>query len=321
LFIFEPAFFKGGEMMAMPHSVFKKICVNELKGLSGQKRIKKAEELLERMPGYKDGPYANVRKWLVGQKDKAFISKKTFAKEQWEVKKQGDFSFAFIGLPSVGKSSLIKKLTNAQIEIAQYAFTTKKPFSATTKIDNALIQLIDLPGIIVGASQGKGFGKRVMGNAKIADKIILVIDSTQPNQISILEKELFEFGIELNENNACIIFTKTDLLKNEKGFLLKQGQEFHNCFVSIYDEQSIRKLKQFLFSLSNLIRIKPFDSKEFVILKQNSKVKDYCEKIHNEIIKKFKFALVTGSTKFPKQRVGLDYELKDFDKIELVLAH
>jgi small GTP-binding protein len=305
-------------MMAMPHSVFKKICVNELKGLSGQKRIEKAEELLERMPNYKDGPYANVRKWLFEQKDKAFISKKTFAREQWEVKKQGDFSFAFIGLPSVGKSSLIKKLTNAQIEIAQYAFTTKKPFSATTKIDNALIQLIDLPGIIVGASQGKGFGKRVMGNAKISDKIILVIDSTQPNQINILEKELFEFGIKLNENNTCIIFTKTDLLARG---LLNYEQKFPNCFVSIYDEQSVRKLKQFLFSLSNLIRIKPFNSKEFVILKQDSKVKDYCEKIHNEIIKKFKFALVTGSTKFPQQRVGLEYELKDFDKIELVLSH
>ncbi len=308
--------------MAMPHEVFKKKSVEELKGLSGQKRINKINELLGIMPNYKDGPYTSVRKWLNEQKEKAFISKKMFSREQWEVKKQGDASFAFIGLPSVGKSSLIKAITSAQIEIASYAFTTKKPFSATTKIDNALIQLIDLPGIISGASQGKGFGKRVLGNARNADKIVLVIDSTKLSQLKIIENELISFGFELNEKNSCIVLTKKDLLQEKHFDKINFESKFPNIFVSVFDDESIQKLKQFLFEQSNLLRIKPFNSNDFVILKKGSTVKDYCEKIHNDLPQKFGFAFLTGnSTKFPRQRVGLNHELFDLDEIELVLKH
>ncbi len=307
--------------MAMPHSIFKKKSVNELKGLSGQKRMDKIDELLERMPNYKDGPYASVRKWLFEQREKAFVSKKTFSHEQWEVKKQGDASFAFIGLPSVGKSSLIKKITNAQIEISSYEFTTKKPFSATTKIDNALIQLIDLPGIISGASQGKGFGRRVLGNARNAEKILLVIDSTRKEQFNTIIIELSKFGFVLNKNNTCIIFTKKDLQKNNhKSNDQNISNDFPSINVSIFDEQSIIELKQFLFKNSGLIRIKPFDSNDFVILKKNSMIRDYCDKIHNDLYKRFKHAFVTGKeTKFPRKKCGLKQTLNDMDEVELVL--
>lgn len=310
---------KGDVKMAMPHNIFKKKSVEELKSLSGEKKIEKVRELLEQMPNYKDGPYASIRKWLNKQKEKAFVSKKNFSHEQWEVKKQGDASFAFIGLPSVGKSSLIKAITNAQIEIASYEFTTKKPFSATTKIDNALIQLIDLPGIISGASQGKGFGKRVLGNAKNADKIVLVVESNKTNQIKIIQSELSKFGFELNEKNICIVLTKKDLFKEKRDLI---GKSFPSVSVSIFDEKSIYELKKFLFKQSNLIRIKPFDSNDFVILKKGSCVKDYCEKIHNDLLKRFKYALLTGQkTKFARQRVGLNQKLNDLDEIELVLKH
>ena len=90
--------------MAMPHQEFKKKCVKELKGLSGQKRIEKVEYLLQVMPNYGDGPYSVIRQWLKNQKKKALISKKEFSHEQWEVKKQGHYTFALVGLPSVGKS-------------------------------------------------------------------------------------------------------------------------------------------------------------------------------------------------------------------------
>ncbi len=310
--------------MAMPHSVFKKKSVEELKGLSGQKRMDKVIELLDRMPNYKDGPYAEVRKWLNAQKEKAFVSKKIFAREQWEVKKQGDVSFAFIGLPSVGKSSLIKAITNAQIEIAAYEFTTKKPFSATTKINGALIQLIDLPGIIFGASEGKGLGKRVLGNARNAERILLVVDSTKPAQLNVLINELLSFGFQLQKENVCVVYTKSDLL-GQKSFWqndLSLENAFPSIFVSANANTSVENFKQFLFLHSGMIRVKPFNSKDYLVLKNGAVLEDYCEKIHKEICAKFKYALVSGSSvKFSKQRVGLKHELKDLDEVELVLSH
>jgi small GTP-binding protein len=266
------------------------------------------------MPGYKDGPYAEIRKWLNEQKDKAIKSKKEFSHEQWEVKKQGHYTYALVGLPSVGKSSLIKKLTNAQIEIASYEFTTIKPFSAIAKIHNAQIQLIDLPGIISGASQGKGFGKRVLGNARNADKILLIVDSTKPRQINTIISELKKFAFDLTKENCLVVFTKADLA-------IAKTNKFEYANVSIYNKESIKKFKEFIFEKSNLIRVKPFDSEDFVILQEGAKVKDFCESIHKDLLQRFKHALVSGSTKYSKQKVGLEYMLKDLDEIELVLKH
>jgi small GTP-binding protein len=301
-------------MMAMPHKIFKAKCKKELKGLSGEKREKEAQRLLQEMPGYKDGPYAEIRKWLNEQKDKAIVSKKEFSHEQWEVKKQGHYTYALIGLPSVGKSSLIKALTDAQIQVAGYEFTTIKPFSAIAKIHNAQIQLIDLPGIISGASSGKGFGKRVLGNAKNADKVLLIVDSQKTKQIKIIKTELENFGFDVSRKKCLVVFTKSDLARAET-------KEFDYTRVSIYNKESIENFKEFLFRESNLIRVKPFDSGDFVILQEGAKVKDFCEAIHKDLLERFKHALVSGSTRYLKQKVGLDYELKDLDKIELVLKH
>ncbi len=301
--------------MAMPHRVFKQKCEKELIGLSGESRAKKVDELLAQMSGYKSGPYAEVRAWLHSQKNKAIVSKNVLHFEPWEVKKQGQFSFALVGFPSVGKSSLIKAITGAQIAVASYDFTTIKPFSSIMHYNNVYIQLIDLPGIIEGASSGKGFGKRVLNNAIIANKVILVVDSTKPEQLEKLEQELHLFGFEINKNNTCVVYTKNDLAS--------ATTNKYNCkSVSVNKKESIESIKEFLFNETKLLRVYPFDSGEPVILKQESTISDFCDKIHKELKQKFKFAFVRGvSAKFEKQQVGLEHKLKDCDIVELVLSN
>lgn len=299
--------------MAMPHQVFKKKCVNELKGLSGQKRIEKIEEWQKQLPDY-SGPYGQIRKWLNDQKEKASISKKEFSHVAWEVKKQGHYTFALVGLPSVGKSSLVKELTGAKIDIAAYNFTTIKPFSAVMKYQNAQVQLIDLPGIISGASEGKGFGRRVLGNARNANKLLLIVDSTKPNQLKTIKRELTKFGFDVTPENSLVVFTKSDLASASTEKLVYTN-------ISIYDKKSIEEFKEFLFKNSKLKRIKPFDSNDFVILDEIDCVKDFCDSIHKDVVKRFKYALVSGSTKYSNQKVGLSYELADLDEVELVLKH
>jgi hypothetical protein len=116
----------------------------------------------------------------------------------FELKKGGDCTAVLIGLPSVGKSTILNRLTNAKSKVAAYAFTTLTVVPGLLEYQGARIQILDLPGIMSGAATGTGRGKRVLSVAKNADIILLVLDVFQPDQISVLKNELYEMGIRLN---------------------------------------------------------------------------------------------------------------------------
>lgn len=79
----------------------------------------------------------------------------------------GDARVAMIGFPSVGKSTLLSTLTKTKSEAAEYAFTTLTCIPGVVEYNNARIQLLDLPGIIEGASKGKGRGKQVSTHPRV----------------------------------------------------------------------------------------------------------------------------------------------------------
>jgi len=116
----------------------------------------------------------------------------------FELKKSGDCTVAIIGLPSVGKSTILNRLTNAKSKVGSYAFTTVTAIPGVLEHKGAKIQILDLPGIISGAASGTGRGKRVLSVARNADLILLVLDVFQLRQIDVLKKELHEMGIRLN---------------------------------------------------------------------------------------------------------------------------
>ncbi len=118
--------------------------------------------------------------------------------EGFELSKGGDCTVVLIGLPSVGKSTILNRLTNAKSKVANYAFTTLTVVPGVFEHKGAKIQILDLPGIISGAATGAGRGRRVLSVARNADLILLVLDVFQPDQIGVLKKELYEMGIRLN---------------------------------------------------------------------------------------------------------------------------
>jgi uncharacterized protein len=127
----------------------------------------------------------------------------------FDVRKAGDATVVLIGLPSVGKSTLLNSLTNAKSRVASYQFTTLTAVPGMLHYRGAKIQLLDLPGIIEGASAGKGFGKRVFSVARSADLVLIVLDVFQPHHLSVLKKELAEGGIRLDEQPPNILIEKT----------------------------------------------------------------------------------------------------------------
>jgi small GTP-binding protein len=118
------------------------------------------------------------------------------AGEGFDVTKSGDSRVGLVGFPSVGKSTLLNKLTGTFSEVASYEFTTLTCVPGVIKYQGAKIQLLDLPGIIEGAKDGKGRGRQVISTARTCNCILIVLDAIKPiTHKRLIEKELEGFGI------------------------------------------------------------------------------------------------------------------------------
>ena len=137
-------------------------------------------------------------------------SRKSGSRTGYDVKKSGDATVVLIGLPSVGKSTLLNRLTNAKSKVAAYQFTTLEVVPGVMEFGGARIQVLDLPGIIKGASSGKGLGKRVLAVARSADLILFIVDVFQPEARDVLERELRSTGIRADESPPNVVIEKVD---------------------------------------------------------------------------------------------------------------
>lgn len=149
---------------------------------------------------------AKIAKLKREQEDR---SKKGAKTDGFDVKRTGDATVVFIGLPSVGKSTLLNRLTGARSEVGAFQFTTLTVVPGMMEYRGAKIQLLDLPGIIKGASSGKGLGRRILSVARNADLVLLVLDVFQPYHEDVLVEELGNIGIRLNQRPPDIVIEKT----------------------------------------------------------------------------------------------------------------
>jgi small GTP-binding protein len=126
----------------------------------------------------------------------------------YSVKKQGDATVVLVGPPSAGKSTLINQLTNAESKVAPYAFTTVTVVPGMLKYKEAYIQILDIPGLIEGAKEGKGKGKEVLAVARNADLLIVMTDVKRVDLIAKMVTELTGAGIRINQEKPKILIER-----------------------------------------------------------------------------------------------------------------
>ena len=125
--------------------------------------------------------------------------------EGFDVIKSGDARIGLIGFPSVGKSTLLNTLTDTYSEVQEREFTTLTCIPGVIRYRGSKLQLLDLPGIIEGAKDGKGKGRQVIGVARTCNLILVVLDAEKPLiHKRIIESELEGVGIRLNRNKPDI---------------------------------------------------------------------------------------------------------------------
>ena len=156
-----------------------------------------------------------------------------------------------IGLPNAGKSSLLSVLTNAKPKIGNYAFTTLEP---NIGIMNKHA-IADIPGLIEGASRGRGLGVEFLKHIEKTKVLVHCIDSSNENvdkAYSTVRNEFEQYNTSLLDKPEIILLTKTDLadedqIKKNVKILEKKGKKVLSC--STYNQKSLDILKNELESL------------------------------------------------------------------------
>ncbi|KAF8192478.1 P-loop containing nucleoside triphosphate hydrolase protein [Pholiota molesta] len=253
----------------------------------------------------------------------------------FDVARTGIASVGFVGFPSVGKSTLMSKLTGTHSETSEIDFTTLTTVPGTVKVHGAPIQILDLPGIIEGAADGRGRGRQV---ARTCNLIFIVLD--------LIESELEGFGIRLNKKPPAILVRR----KEKGGIAITNTYKINNVDIAIREPNATADdlvdviegnrvyipaitCVFFVYMLHSAIQIPmsvPISSREWlnideliakmwetlslvrvytkprglapdysspVVLRSGKcTVEDFCNSIHKEIAKQMKYAIVWGSS-------------------------
>ena len=128
----------------------------------------------------------------------------------YSVKKSGDATVALVGFPSVGKSTLLNKITGANSEVGAYEFTTLDVIPGVLDYKDATIQVLDVPGLVRGAASGRGRGREVIAVVRNSNLVLFLLDVFQPEHYKVLIQELYDAGIRLNTSPPDVIIKRKD---------------------------------------------------------------------------------------------------------------
>ncbi len=179
-------------------------------------------------------------------------------KEEWmilELKVLADVGL--VGFPNAGKSTLLSVLSAAKPEIADYPFTTLVPnLGIVAYRDSKSFVMADIPGIIEGASKGKGLGFRFLRHIERNAVLLFMIPADTSRSIleeyRILRHELLEFNPELMQKPHLLAITKSDMLDDElKSDMKKELPQIPSVFISSVAQQGLDTLKDLLWTTIN----------------------------------------------------------------------
>ena len=308
--------------MPMSHRTQMQIIKRRLSGKEGSERVRELRSILEELPGYKNGPYADLRKWVQAQIEDSRARSRVVQRDSIAVRREGAAQIALVGAPNAGKSSLLHALSEVQIKIADYAFTTLRPVPALTRIHGVLLQLVEIPGLIAGASQDRGGGRALLGVLRNADAIVFCQDVRAPlDALTDVRAEVAAAGI---NRPAILAATKMDEAQPEDLARLRAAvPELAVIGVSAIDDVSLEAFKDALWQLSGLLRVylkrDGQATDEPIALQPGATVADVAADIHHEVAATCRGGRIWGpSARFEGQLVGRDHIVRDGDAIEIV---
>ena len=160
---------------------------------------------------------------------------------------------ALAGFPNAGKSSLLRRISNATPKVAEYPFTTIEPvLGVVDGPDARQLTVADVPGLIEGAAEGAGLGHQFLAHLERARLLLHVLDAFEPDleeRFRAIDKELAAYGAGLDERSQIVVLNKSDLLAEPATFTLRDERIVRVLSTSCATGQGIDDLKRALFEL------------------------------------------------------------------------
>jgi hypothetical protein len=261
-----------------------------------EKKIELLRELIGITPKHKgtENLLAELRRRLAKLEEILEKRRKKTGKKVKLIEKSGDILVSILGFTQVGKSTLLKELTNANVEINNKPYTTKEPVTGVCFYKGVYIQFVEIPSF---------FLKEHLSICHSSDLLLLLIRNE--NELKEIEKIL--------EANKLKNKPKIVIMKSINKSVLFENIEASNEFSEVLDGilKQIKVIRVFMKPPGKEVE------KRAVVLKEGATIKDLIEKLNSIWLKTFKFARIFDKTEFSGRRVGLDYKLKDEDIIEL----
>src|SRR5215204_29565 len=308
--------------MPMPHRTQMQVIKRRLVGKEGSERVRELRSILADLPNYRSGPYADIRKWVNGELEATRVRARVVHRDSIAVRREGAAQIALVGAPNAGKSSLLHALSTIQIKIGNYAFTTLRPVPALVRIGGVLVQLVEIPGLIEGATEDRGGGRALLGVLRGADGIVYCHDLDAPiERLLTVRAEVARAGIELP---SLLALTKADEAgPGAAGRVGAAVPDLPVVAVSILDDDSLDALKEGIWHLTGLMRIylchNGHVDPEPLALPEGATALDVAAAVHNDVAAGFRSARVWGpSARFDGQQVGRSHRVHDGDAVEIV---
>ncbi len=311
--------------MPIPHQEMRRMIKRRIQGLSPRDRARVLREALAELPGYYSGPYGELRRWIEDQIAEATTRRGAQHHDAYFLARQGVAQVALVGPPNAGKSSLLHALTGRAVPVGSYPFTTVRPAEGMAVLHGAPVQLLDLPGLIAGGDEGRGDGRAVLAQIRVADGILFVesVVSDGTAEADVVRNLVQDAVPDLA---WALVGTKADLANPEavQSWQERAGGSAH-VVCSTATGEGLDNVRQLIWALTGLLRVYPKPpgrppAADAVVLPAGSTVRDFVRAVHRDWENHLGPVRVTGpSARFAGQTVARDHPLQDGDMVELSL--
>jgi len=307
-----------------------------------EQRLAALELMLATIPKHKgtDKMQGDIKRRIARLRAEDRSGQKARHVDPYCIEPSGAGQVVLIGMPNVGKSTIVQAVTNAHVLVADYPFATPLPVPGMAKYEDVQIQLVDMPPYTE-----HGFPPGMVGAIRKADVILIVIDgSADPLEqldlaLGLLAgRKIVSAGatdrvpetpdddqpVVWWEKHIIVVVTKIDLAGEDViGTLSQLYGDLEFLGLSATAGTNIDALVKRAFQLLNVVRVyakppgkKPDLHRPFV-LKSGSTLLDMASEIHRDFADRLRFARVWGTGKYPGQQVAKDYILSDKDVLEI----